>query len=198
MVHFERAGRPVVFTLNNLHTFEANLVMSTLSPDDIEPCNQSIQNRSRNDMGKRICDTSEVTSLSEGTAFKRAKPNFSETSSVDEVLFNFPPRNESESVDIVRGNTQANIETQLSVPTVPKPRESTHADLENKESEGICVTFKDTEELNEVDSVPKSPTVVVRQKKARAVFKRCFEATFNPKNITGASQILAPNSDTED
>ena len=34
-------------------------------------------------------------------------------------------------------------------------------------------------------------------KRAKYVFKRCFEATFVPQNIAGAHKILAPDSDEE-
>ena len=35
-------------------------------------------------------------------------------------------------------------------------------------------------------------------KRAKYIFKRCFDATFNPANIPGTSKILAPDSDEED
>lgn len=34
-------------------------------------------------------------------------------------------------------------------------------------------------------------------KKAKYLFKRCFEATFAPQNISGSGRILAPDSDEE-
>jgi len=35
-------------------------------------------------------------------------------------------------------------------------------------------------------------------KRAKHLFKRCFEATFDPANMPGTEKILAPDSDEED
>ncbi|TRY70631.1 hypothetical protein TCAL_17281 [Tigriopus californicus] len=44
------------------------------------------------------------------------------------------------------------------------------------------------------ETVPRSPP----SKKARVVFKRCFDATFYPQNMTAATRVLAPDSDDDD
>ena len=49
--------------------------------------------------------------------------------------------------------------------------------------------------LNDDDSVVVEAPA---SKRARFIFKKCFEETFNPDSIPGAKKILAPDSDEED
>ena len=59
-------------------------------------------------------------------------------------------------------------------------------------NEGREVFHEDLVETTQMgDSSPPS-------KRARILFKRCFEATLNPNDVPGANTILAPDSDEED
>ena len=44
-----------------------------------------------------------------------------------------------------------------------------------------------------VDFIDGSPP----SKKKNFLFRRCFDATFNPQNIPGTERVLAPDSDEE-
>ena len=75
-------------------------------------------------------------------------------------------------------------------------------DLDAKtDSEDIQVIFQDDTEdasitLNRTDIICGSP-IRENKKQKRLLFRRCFEATFNPNSLPGCSQILANKSDTE-
>ena len=52
------------------------------------------------------------------------------------------------------------------------------------------------EDIAEEDTVPGTPPPPL-SKKARYIFKRCFEATFNSQMIPGYDEVLAEDSDDE-
>jgi len=52
----------------------------------------------------------------------------------------------------------------------------------------------DDEEMLEVTKNEENPPAA---KKARYIFKRCFDSTFNPNSVPGSDKILAPDSDEE-
>lgn len=52
------------------------------------------------------------------------------------------------------------------------------------------------EDIAEEDTVPGTPPPPL-SKKARYIFKRCFEATFNSQMIPGFDEVLAEDSDDE-
>ena len=54
-------------------------------------------------------------------------------------------------------------------------------------------SFNDEEMLDLTVASENPPSA----KKARFIFKRCFDATFNPKSVQGSEKILAPDSDEE-
>jgi hypothetical protein len=55
---------------------------------------------------------------------------------------------------------------------------------------------QDAEDIAEEDAVPGTPPPPL-SKKARYIFKRCFEATFNSQMIPGYDEVLAEDSDDE-
>ena len=55
---------------------------------------------------------------------------------------------------------------------------------------------QDVEDIAEEDAVPGTPPPPL-SKKARYIFKRCFEATFNSQMIPGYDEVLAEDSDDE-
>ncbi|KAG6461452.1 hypothetical protein O3G_MSEX012638 [Manduca sexta] len=64
---------------------------------------------------------------------------------------------------------------------------STNGNIENKSK-----SSGKTEEPMDCDNIPASPAA---KNMIKSVFKRCFESTFDPRNLHGA--ILAENSDSE-
>lgn len=52
-----------------------------------------------------------------------------------------------------------------------------------------------SDQIMEVDEIPASPPPPV--KKARMIFKKCYQATFDPRMLVGHDSILADDSDEE-
>jgi hypothetical protein len=55
---------------------------------------------------------------------------------------------------------------------------------------------QDAENSAEEDSVPRTPPLPAA-KKARYIFRRCFEATYNSQMLPGYDEVLAEDSDDE-
>ena len=54
-------------------------------------------------------------------------------------------------------------------------------------------SMNDEEMLDQTEANENPPSA----KKARFLFKRCFDSTFNPKSVQGSDKVLAPDSDDE-
>lgn len=77
---------------------------------------------------------------------------------------------------------------------VPGPSRGHTSFQDNNIQDNGCA--KDAEDIAEEDAVPGTPPPPL-SKKARFVFKRCFEATFNSQMIPGYDEVLAEDSDDE-
>ncbi|GAB0086617.1 hypothetical protein DMENIID0001_007170 [Sergentomyia squamirostris] len=71
----------------------------------------------------------------------------------------------------------------------------------NPARELIRIPETDDPAEDELDRIPPSPPTQEEVKRARAkarrIFKRCFEPTFHESQISGRSNIIVPNSDSE-
>lgn len=86
---------------------------------------------------------------------------------------------------------KSNIDMSVSVPG-PSRGHTSFRDVHIQDSGNA----QDEEEIAEEDAVPGTPPPPL-SKKARYIFKRCFEATFNSQMIPGYDDVLAEDSDDE-
>ena len=91
----------------------------------------------------------------------------------------FPSR-----LPLKRGLSQASTSSRVSQPPLMSTAISDHAPRLSQ--------VADEEMLDLTVAHPDPPA-----KKARFIFKRCFDSTFNPKNVPGSDLVLAPDSDEE-
>jgi len=77
---------------------------------------------------------------------------------------------------------------------VPGPSRGHTSIQDNNIQDSGCAQV--VEDIAEEDTVPGTPPPPL-SKKARYIFKRCFEATFNSQMIPGYDEVLAEDSDDE-
>lgn len=210
---------PVVFVIKNYDTFEAKLVMSTLSPEDEESeCQRSKSLVQINSQQKNIeiqrTNTDVVAHQhqendsieSDSNLMLLGKRNLSAMNSVD---FEFSINNQV-SMDVLRKKRKTSTDLRdTHLPNMPnssdqtKPSLPIHIDLE---SENIDVVFqedsikidafnvnnnsKDSEKQEAKDYVNKRD----HRPKVRQVFNRCFTGNTQPVSY---GEILAEASDEE-
>lgn len=185
--NFEVGGRPVVFVVKNAPIFESNFVFATLMPLANNQLNSSQQS------DKNAQCTSRAM---KGTAFKncdmahtpgkrKLSPIHAGKSSIDSLMaVPGPSRShtsfqEHHSQDIIE-----NVNKLL-------PRFSIQEDCVKENG-----SAQDAENNAEEDAVPGTPPPPPA-KRARYIFKRCFQATFNSQMLPGYDEVLAEDSDDE-
>lgn len=188
-----------------MEEFQVNLIMSTLSPRDIDITMNNAQtsmvelrNETANKSAKRktkVDDTNRNTK----------KNKNAEIMDTDSDLFNFESCSSQSSVGRVREIEQP-IDTpdSLNLPRISSSSSSSVFQLRKNvekpappDSEEIQVIFQeDSEDVEMEDSIPASPEPLLteRQLRRRNIFRRCFEPTMYPEI---SSNILAYNSDEE-
>ncbi|KAF7380250.1 hypothetical protein HZH66_014605 [Vespula vulgaris] len=213
-IYLESAGRPAVFVLKNT-TFEANLVLSTLNSDVDSQSETTITSKAPKYVRKRATvkrstkRSSKSLNRSNDTSFsnttitskqkesshmkigKEVRNNDTHISSKEynqnEILID---ANTSTTDDIFSKPSVSNNEKKLVCNVFSnilkrKSSEGCTKDLDNAAGE------KDNDNLE--NTVPKSPSPP--SKKARFIFRKCFQATFDPRMLPGHDIILAEDSD---
>jgi len=231
----------MLLTLKN-HIFEANLLLSTLNPDndsqsDSTSISRSVQpvrkrNTSRN-VSKHVNKTSsnrkyfprkkstvihksainntfkipdednltesqydQITGASTSVVVKEVEINNSITSDIQEMNQK-PERNRlfarnSPSTMSWTSNKRISEGQQKLVSTVFSSitkRKSTCDDESSKEKEKADIDLE--------ENVPRSPPPRLVAKRARVVFQKCFQTTFDPHMLSGHDVILAEDSEED-
>ncbi|XP_029155796.1 cell cycle checkpoint control protein RAD9B isoform X2 [Nylanderia fulva] len=233
-ISFETAGRPMLLTLKN-QGFEANLLLSTLSPDscsqlDSSTVNRQVQPRRRknassrstsrcvnkssnrnknstvsaehmmnntfkNKLEKKTNQADKNQTLNQATSISTvsAKTNNSINSAREKnqnCLLSFNP---GSAMSSTIGKKIPNDQRKLvnSVFSNIAKRKSTSNEEDCRLQEQV------TEEcVNMQESVPRSPPPLRQAtKRARLVFQKCFQNTFDPRMLPGHDTILVEDSD---
>lgn len=219
-----------MFTLKN-QAFEANLLLSTLSPDCDSQSDSSVVSRQMQSVRRRNARISRGVNRSSN----RKKPVKSE----DNDMFKNRPteeRNRSDKTLNQNRNTSMNIisakaynsangvrEKNVHIPeqsrsalspasissatnrktsedqrklvnsvfsSITKRKSTNDEEDLNDKSEEVAVDCIELEE-----SVPRSPPQRQVAKRAKIVFQKCFQNTFDPRMLPGHDTILAEDSD---
>lgn len=243
MIDYLSYFSPVVFLLETSQSVSAHLVISTLSPDAVNNCNNtSIHETNRQTKTKETKAPQKrphkiATNSNKEPPIRANIPNAGNKTQImphiidlnddddDDDLFNSPtifnfnkPKDSDSIVPIDKSimnlnktNTSKQKENEINVPQSksPKTQETvcpsnlrpTLVPIVPLQSEDIEVIFREESEISNVnifeDSIPASPENLEKSRKIKHIFRRCYEPTFDPRKIPGASQILAENSDTE-
>ncbi|XP_011314245.1 cell cycle checkpoint control protein RAD9A isoform X1 [Fopius arisanus] len=211
-IHFESAGKPVIFLLKSA-AFEAHLVLSTLDPENQYPPDTTIRDK-RQTSKKRTAAKSKKQ-----TAQKKKANNIERSTKTAETFGNIlalvhqrdkNPGNsiidEPELISAIRSTSIDSRTTSNGVSTAKSQRIST---ISTVQSSGSAIPrrtslfpnplerrHRDSQDDNENDdTVPDSPPPPA--KRAKTIFKRCFENTFDPKMLPGHETLLANVSDEE-
>ncbi|XP_076627132.1 cell cycle checkpoint control protein Rad9 isoform X1 [Colletes latitarsis] len=241
-IHFTEAGKPVIFSLKT-SSFEANLILSTLSSDTESQTETTLNSkqdkpRKRRTEKKQVSrkpnnkSTSKIKNKSqninktlENANAKNIHPYLIEQTNelnrdifkekVDEQpsvsnrgLKNDQNKNEDNYLPVEQNTRKEsrnapscsyNITTSLGktstsrkklvnsvFSTVTKRKSSNDkTDTQQRQDNDISVILED-----EVPDSPPPPT-----KKARLIFQKCFQKTFDPRTLPGYDIILAEDSD---
>lgn len=194
-IYFESAGKPIIFVLKH-QTFEANLLLSTLNPDADNQTESTVVDkavkpkqtrktvqRSKRSSNKSVNRTNNV-SLSE----KMIKNN-----DRHEVL-----REDAKKEIVSNLNTQAtkNLLSDAGTSnTEKKTVRNVFSNILKRRSNDGYTKDLDNVPRDENEAIPRSPSPPT--KKARFVFTKCFETTFDPRMLPGHDTILAEDSDDD-
>ena len=232
--YFEGAGRPVIFALKN-PSFEANLVLSTVSSDADSQTETTLDGRQEKSV-KRRGESKKIsrranksTSKIDDKSAKRNKTLENATSKTIHPCLMENRKETNQSISIERRALSVNKSTRDDA----NSNEASHLLKEqnaNKESQ-LCSSSNyetskksisgkrlvssvfssitkrksscDETDKQQVqdnnnsdmlrDAIPNSPPPPT--KKARLIFQKCFQTTFDPQTLPGYDIILAEDSD---
>lgn len=216
-IYLETAGRPAVFVIKN-STFEANLVLSTLNPDVDSQSETTVTGKAAKSVQKKATvkrstkrsnkssSRKNNTSISNKT-ISYALSHQKETSCIeigrearDNDIHAFPKEyNQNEIPANVSVSTMRNM---FSKPSVSSDQKKSVCSvfsniLKRKSSEGGTIDLdnvvKENDDNDFENIVPRSPSPP--SKKARFIFKKCFQTTFDLSMLPGHDIILAEDSD---
>ncbi|XP_021916807.1 cell cycle checkpoint control protein RAD9A isoform X2 [Zootermopsis nevadensis] len=182
---FETGGRPIVFVVKNAPTFESNFVFATLMPMANNQLNTSQQSyetvphtsRAKTGTSTKNCDTAH-------TACKRILSPIHATENSIHTPAAGPSRRCNSSKEHGSQSMTENVSELL-----PRLRMQEDCVQDNGNT-------RDAENTAGEDAVPGTPPLPAA-KKARYIFSRCFEATFNSQMLPGYDEVLAEDSDDE-
>lgn len=196
-----------------MEEFQVNLIMSTLSPKDVDITLNNLQTSLVEPRNETTVQTTAKRKTKEDDSHRIAKKNKNKDTDVidldsDVDLFNFETCSSQNSLSRVRHEQHSTTPVSLNINQISSSSSSSIFQLRRNvekpieapvESEEIQVIFQDSEDVQMEESIPASPEPVVteRQQRRRNIFQRCFEPTMYAQMLPGASQILAYNSDEE-
>ncbi|XP_070166104.1 cell cycle checkpoint control protein RAD9A isoform X1 [Polyergus mexicanus] len=230
-INFETAGRPMLLTLKN-QGFEANLLLSTLSPDSDSQSDSSIVNRqvqrarkksvSSRSISKRINKSSNQikksilpADLMVNNTFKNKPKKM--TNQMDRTLTQTSVNIVSEANNFINSAQERNLKQNRSLlnpvdatssvisKKIPDDQRklvssvfSNIAKRKSASDEEDCKLQEQTVEkcIDLEESIPHSPPPLRQAaKRAKLVFQKCFQNTFDPRMLPGHDIILVEDSD---
>ncbi|KAM0725546.1 Cell cycle checkpoint control protein RAD9A [Formica fusca] len=230
-INFETAGRPMLLTLKN-QGFEANLLLSTLSPDSDSQSDSSTVNRqvqpvrkksvSSRSISKRINKSSNQikksilpADLTVNNTFKNKPKKM--TNQMDKTLTQTSVNIVSEANNSINSAQERNLKQNRSLlnpvdatsSVISKKIPDDQRKLVNSVFSNIAKRKSASDEedcklqeqisgkcIDLEESVPHSPPPLRQAaKRAKLVFQKCFQNTFDPRMIPGHDIILVEDSD---
>ncbi|XP_003706330.2 cell cycle checkpoint control protein Rad9 [Megachile rotundata] len=228
--YFEGAGRPVIFALKN-PSFEANLVLSTVSADTDSQTETTLDGKQEKSVNRRV----ENKRTSRKTNKSRSRID-NKTAKSNKTLGNSALNNTNQC--FVDKSKKTNQNTSKEQPSLLVSKSTTDNENEvnglsvrqnaHRESQICSSSSYDTSKksisgkklVNSIfssitkrksisdesdkqqmqnnsdtlkDAIPNSPSPP--NKKARLIFQKCFQTTFDPQTLPGFDVILAEDSD---
>ncbi|KAL7286043.1 hypothetical protein TKK_0019652 [Trichogramma kaykai] len=209
-IHFERPGRPVVFVCKS-GSMESNLVLATLNPDT-ESASQSTTSTRQNPAPKKVTKRAPrgkgIKSLG-----KKSYTNSAHSRAMESADMESPGRI-SDVSDLPTQNNRRKSVTDVSKadPFTPRSsRESTSvlrleaaehpASSERTNLASSLMKRKSIDQdgdessrdMDNDDLVQNSPPRP-KSKKAKLIFQKCFQKTFDPNNLPGHSNVEVEDS----
>ncbi|XP_035724814.1 cell cycle checkpoint control protein RAD9A-like isoform X1 [Vespa mandarinia] len=213
-MYLESAGKPAVFVLKN-STLEVNLVLSTLNTEIDSQSETTVTEKAVKPIRKRATvkrstkRSSKSSNRTNNTSFSNttiiSKQKKSSDIKIGKEVTNNDARvssKEHNQNDIVTDANTSSTNDIFSKPNVSNNEKKLAHNifsniLKRKSGEG-CTKYldnvageKNNDELE--NTVPKSPSPP--SKKARFIFRKCFQTTFDPRMLPGHDTILVEDSD---
>ncbi|XP_071539191.1 cell cycle checkpoint control protein RAD9A isoform X2 [Panulirus ornatus] len=208
--HFSDPGSPIIFTVDNSPMFEGTFVFATLSQKADSQISRS-QSTGKyttqtlpNQQGPESPSSSQTASVMNRirqSAEKGIRTDLSELQRSMQVD-NTPSKIYEKRVSLSPAENSAAVENQTHKLNDRSAPHSPSVQLTNTVNNGNAtkvntiqqnLNVNGTVEVEEEDIVPGTPPF----KKARFLFRRCFESTFDPETIPGHDRILAEDSDDD-
>ncbi|XP_072745710.1 cell cycle checkpoint control protein RAD9A [Anoplolepis gracilipes] len=229
-INFETTGRPMLLTLKN-QGFEANLLLSTLSPDnqsDSSTISKQVQPIRRKSVSlKNIskCVNKSSTQIKKSTFPAELGNNTFKDSSKKKMNQMDKTLNQTTSINIISAETNNSInnarernlkQSRLLLNPVSATSSMTNKKIPNDQRKLVNSVFSNivkrksasdeedcklqeqtTEKYIDLEeSVPRSPPPLRQAaKRAKLVFQKCFQNTFDPRMLPGHDIILVEDSD---
>ncbi|XP_014215016.1 cell cycle checkpoint control protein RAD9A [Copidosoma floridanum] len=204
-INFDKPGKPVVFVCKS-SSLETNLVLATLNPDT-DSASQSTVSTRRNPVPKKA--PKKAPAKAKQGIKSLSKKSF-DASRVNNNSLNTSEVRNTESVgrisDVTDSPSQRNGKDSgsSSKTCTPVPRNTNTEGSEKTVKDAFAFLKRKSEETaqnpndkDEDDFVRNSPPRQL-SKKAKMIFKKCFQSTFDPKMIPGYNQVEVEDSEEED
>ncbi|KOX71424.1 Cell cycle checkpoint control protein RAD9A [Melipona quadrifasciata] len=172
-MYFEEAGRPVIFALKN-QSFEVNLVLSTLCSDLDSQAETVLTNKPQETSMRGRAKNKRVPKRNNNISSNKIQDKSIKSTLGNDIHKKSHPHLMEEQIK------QANTSTEVT------KRKSNSNDANKEEN------LDDQSDLFE-DKIPNSPSPP--NKKARLIFQKCFQKTFDPRTLPGYDVILVEDSD---
>ncbi|XP_063984264.1 cell cycle checkpoint control protein RAD9A isoform X2 [Diachasmimorpha longicaudata] len=219
---FESAGKPAIFFMKST-TFEAHLVLSTLDPDNQYTPDTTIRDKRqmskkrtlkakkpavhkpRESSDRSVRTTEAICNILTSVHRKRHKDssylssrNQSDSTTIDEPqlisairsasIHSKGGNNTDEGSSALIPDSASSIQSSGSTGKMPSLF-STASKRQVREPD------RGSDDDDDHDTIPPSPPPPT--KKAKMIFRKCFESTFDPKMLPGHDTLLANDSDDE-
>ncbi|XP_012532856.2 cell cycle checkpoint control protein RAD9A [Monomorium pharaonis] len=226
--NFGTAGRPMLFTLKS-QAFEANMLLSTLSPDCDNQSDSSVVSRKmRRKNASRSKSKSVNKSSNRPKKSIKSQINDTKNKSVEERNLPDETRNQNGNTsmnisvkakntinDIPKNNLHIQEQSCHSVEFSPASTFSANRNIPKDQRKPISSVFSSTMKRKSTDdencqkkeiedcvdfeeNVPQSPPPRQVPKKAKLVFQKFLQNTFDPRTLPGHETILVEDSDGND
>ncbi|XP_030373415.1 cell cycle checkpoint control protein RAD9A [Scaptodrosophila lebanonensis] len=218
-LEFDEPGSPFFLKIKKHDDIECLLIMSTLSPDDVSfsedycqreltvqdaasPVNVSkkrkgsapteqIEHKRRLADDTTLSTTSTDLALFQYNGLRTTPTNISEPSSVQPARL-LP---EGDTVDVDDDEEALILAAAVAVESSQTMPTANELLSYNSQEAPPMTVLAVQEDGSDEDCVPQSPE---HRDNVRAIFSRCFQKTYVPREPSPSSQMYAPNSDTED
>lgn len=212
---FNSGGEPILFSVKHPGTLEATFVLATLAdtpetstlttpiraarPTENGDGNHPSQADLPPPLTSQIRPPGRANSTQRNTqinakmpATPAATPISRLNTTTDRVQFDVSHNLDASVADELRSASRRNNRDPTSSSSVqPRGENRVNDPVENRENGDVDAL--ENQENEDVDMVQGTPP----NKRKRFMFARCFEQTFDPRNVPGVDNVLAPDSDED-